>query len=253
MTQYTLMTTLTRHCVRNGEVTFSAIDLALASPQMSTLFTSEVHSDRYFNDHYPIHLLLETPSGQTNFYNLPRWSFKNRWQAFQEHIDELNKYNDNANNTIYESANKHIRQTQTNIDSNKHVVWWNEDCRRAVAIRRRSLRNFQKCVCTRHEIKATEAQKRAKEIIKQAIQESWQSYANTFNRLILLSKIKTMIKRFKLKRNETFIIPHLVINGDHFSTPMKVAKPFATHYANVSSHTQYTTQLYNTHHTTTTM
>ena len=246
-------TTPTRHCVRNNEVTFSVIDLTLASPQMSTLFTSEVQSDRHFSDHYPIHLLLEAPSGQTNFFNLPRWSFKNTdWQAFQDHIDEHNEHNDTVNidireflNTIYESASIHVKQTQTNT-SHKHVVWWNEDCRRAVAIRRRSLRNFQKCICTRHEIEAREAQKRAKEIIKQAKQASWQSYASTFNRFTPLSKIWTMIKRFKLKRNETYRIPHLIINENNFSTPIEVATAFANHFANVSSHTQYSTQLQDT-------
>ena len=99
---------------------------------------------------------------------------------------------------MYESASIHVRQTQTNINY-KHVVWWNEDCRRAVAIRRRSLRNFQKCICTRHKIEAREAQKRAKEIIKQAKQASWQSYASTFNRFNPLSKLWTMIKRFKFR------------------------------------------------------
>ena len=67
--------TPTYQCYRAGQASSSVIDLSLASPQIATSFTSEVQHDRYFSDHYPIHLILEIPSGQTNFNFLPRWNF----------------------------------------------------------------------------------------------------------------------------------------------------------------------------------
>ena len=62
---------------RGGQVTYSAIDLALATPRIAPLLTFNVQSDPHFSDHYPIHIELQVPSGQTNFNFLPRWNLRN--------------------------------------------------------------------------------------------------------------------------------------------------------------------------------
>ena len=244
-------TTPTHHCVRNGEVSFSVIDLTLASPNLADLLTSDVQSDRYFSDHYPIHIKLETPSGQTNFHNLPKWNFKKAdWLAFQEHI-ELN-YNVDTEpdirhllDTIYNAAKEHIPLvTNSNVNNNNHVIWWNADCHKAAAIRRRALRKFQNnCYNATYEKEARDTQKDMNETINNAKREAWEKYSNNFNRFTSLSKIWSMIKHFKIKRNIDFKIPHLIVGSQHYSTPFEVATKFAAHYASISATDQYSPQL----------
>ena len=68
--------TPTHTTMRNGEATHSVIDLALTTPNIAPLFTQHVGDDPFFSDHFPIHYQFNVPSGQTNFYSLPRWNFK---------------------------------------------------------------------------------------------------------------------------------------------------------------------------------
>ena len=58
--------TPTFHCTRQGRTSFSVLDLAFASPQIAPIFTPHVQVDKYFSDHYPIHLTIGIPSEQFN-------------------------------------------------------------------------------------------------------------------------------------------------------------------------------------------
>lgn len=243
-------TTPTHHSMRQGQISYSVIDLALASPQIATLFTSHVQSDPLFSDHYPIHLNLEVPSGQTNFNFFPRWNLRKAdWISFQNHIDE-HSYNCNPDlptflNIILASAHEYIPHTRPPQGRN-HSPWWNNECQRAVALRRRALRQFKRCICADHEAAAREARSQSRQIILKAKKDGWENFSNKFNRFTPLSKIWTMIKCFTNKRSPTFKIPHLIINNQHYSTPLEVATQFAIHYSRISSHNQYTEHLHTT-------
>ena len=244
-------TTPTHHCVRRNQVCFSVIDLSLASPQIATIFTSQVQSDPLFSDHYPIHLNLEVSSESSNLTFIPRWNFKHaNWTAFQQYIDDKHPINSEPNieaflNNMLESAHQNIPQTRPRTNKN-HAPWWNSECRRAVAIRRRALRAFQRCICAEHEKAAREARAHAYEIILKAKRDSWEKFSNTFNRFTPLSKIWKILRCFSNKRSPIYKIPHLVINNQHHSTPLDVATQFAAHYAQVSSNINYTEQTQNT-------
>ena len=248
-------TTPTYQCYRAGQASSSVIDLSLASPQIATLFTSQVQNDRYFSDHYPIHLILEIPSGQTNFNFLPRWNFKRAdWISFQEYIDIKHPLQSEPNlseflNTILASAHANIPHTCP-PQGRKHAPWWNNDCQKAVALRRRALRAFQRCICENHEKAAREACDQAKSTILNAKKESWEDFWSTFNRFTPLSKIWSTLKCFSNKRPPAYKIPHLHIHNQHYSTPLEVATQFAAHYARISSHSSYTTDTHNTLNTT---
>jgi ribonuclease HI len=119
-----------------------------------------------------------------------------------------------------------------------------------VALRRRALRAFDRCICARHAKAAREARHEAHLIILKAKKDSWEKFSNTFNRFTPLSKIWSLIKCFTNKRNSSYKILHLIIKNQHFSTPTDVATQFAAHYHRVSAHDQYTEQLHTTLNTT---
>ena len=75
--------------IHQGEEIHSVIDLAITTPDIAPLFTQHVVDDSLFSDHFPIHYQHNVPSGQPNFYSIPRWNFKKAdWAQFQNHISE---------------------------------------------------------------------------------------------------------------------------------------------------------------------
>ena len=246
-----------RH-IHNSEVTHSVIDLAITDTNTATLFTQHVGADTFFSDHYPIHYTLNVPSGQTNFNFLPRWNFKKAdWASFQKHIDEslidppadINSFL----NVILAAAHQYIPHTGP-PKPNKNAPFWNEKCQRAVAIRKRALRIFERCICDAHAQAARQARDEADEIIKTEKIKSWQTFSSNFNRFTPLSKIWSLIKCFSNRSAPTYKIPHLNINNTHYLIPSDVATQFALHYADISSSQQYTPELTNTlDHTLTTL
>ena len=236
--------TPTHITTQNGEVTHSVIDLAITDPRTATLYTQQVADDPLFSDHYPIHYNLEVPSGQTNFNFLPRWNFKKAdWTAYQNHINfsldipppDINSFL----NIILAAAHQTIPHTHPPRE-NRNAPWWNTECQRAVALRRRALKKFKRCICRVHDEEARTASSEASEIIQKAKIEGWQSFSNGFNRFTSLSKIWTMIKCFSNKRTPLYKIPHLQINDHDYLLPNEVASQFAQHYAHISSAQQYT-------------
>ena len=151
----------------NGEITHSVIDLAITNPHIATHFTQYVADDTLFSDHYPIHYQLEVLSGQANFNFLPRWNFRRAdWTSFQKHIDESLSRNPPPDincflNTILASAHENIPHTHP-PSGNRNTPWWNSECQRAVALRRRAMRAFRRCICRAHDEQARRARSEAR-------------------------------------------------------------------------------------------
>ena len=233
-----LTPTHTHH--HGGRVTHSAIDLALTSPNIAQLFTFNVATDPLFSDHHPIHLELQVPSGQTNFLHLPRWNLRKAdWSSFQQHIDEAHTVGTPPDintflNTVLAAAHQHIPHTSGH--SGRHASpWWNTECQRAVAVRKRALRQFQRCICAAHESEVRRTRKLANQIITKAKQESWQTFASTFNRFTSLSKIWSLLKKFNNKRTPMYKIPHLKVGNATYLFPTEVVAHFAKHFSEISS------------------
>jgi ribonuclease HI/exonuclease III len=237
---------------RGGQLSYSAIDLALSSANIAPLFKFNVQSDPLFSDHYPIHIELEFPSGQTNFNFLPRWNIRKAdWTSFQNHIDAKHPPNSQPNiesflNAILASAHENIPHTRQS-QGRKTSPWWNTECQRAVALRKRALRQFQRCICEAHDIEVRRTRTEAHDIITKAKKESWQNFSSEFNRFTPLSKIWSLLKTFCNKRS-TYKIPHLNINNNMHLLPERVVAEFAKHYTDISSTHQYTPLLTNRIH-----
>ena len=239
--------TPTHRYTRNGNITYSVIDLAFADTDTATSFTPHVGDDPLFSDHYPIHYNLAVPSGQTNFKFLPRWNFKKAdWASFQKHIDEtITTPPEDINsflNVILAAAHQYVPHTGPPKE-NRKSPWWNEKCNRAVAIRKRALRKFEKYPNDVNEELARRTHYEANNVILEEKTKSWKEFSGSFNRFTPLSKIWSLIKCFSHKRNKSYKIPHLRVNDNHYLLPSEVAAQFAKHYAEISSAQQYSTDV----------
>ena len=233
---------------RRARPSYSAIDLSLASPSLAPLFDFKVESDPLFSDHFPIRLELGVPSGQTDFSFLPRWNLKKAdWASFAKHIDE--NYPSDAEpdittflNAVLASAHQNIPHTAPR-SGRRATPWWNADCEKAVAIRKRAFKQFQRCICEPHENEVRRTRALAIKIINEAKLKSWQSFADQFNRFTPLSKIWTMLRSFSMKRPPLYKIPHLKEGTRNYSMPVEVATKFARHFASISSAEQFPPRL----------
>ena len=221
----------------------SAVDLSLVSPRLSTKFSWQVQCDTYFSDHYPIHIKFETDPGANDFF-LPKWNLsRGAWVPFGEDLDTTHPPASSPNitdflNTMLVSAQKHIPLTRRPPGC-KRAPWWNNDCARAVAMRRRTEKKFRRNLTNENEIAAREAKINCANVILNAKKASWESFSNQFNRFTSTSKIWKLVKLFSNGKNVAWNFPQLSINDIDYSLPADVVQQFAQHYANISSANQY--------------
>ena len=102
--------------------------------------------------------------------------------------------------TILNVAKQTIPLTRPPVPG-KNAPWWDNNCQRAVALRRRAMRAFICCICDAHEEEARKARFDAQQIILQAKKLSWQTFSNTFNRFTPLSKMWCIITCFNKNGN----------------------------------------------------
>ena len=75
---------------------------------------------------------------------------------------------------INTAASETIKSVTITQDPNQpvNVPWWNSKCQRAKALRRKALRNFQRCICAHHANLYSQARKECKETLRQEKQEA---------------------------------------------------------------------------------
>ena len=239
--------TPTFHTTRHNTTSHSVLDLALSSPVLGPILTCKVQKDKYFSDHYPLHIEIGVPSEQYDTF-VPRWNFnKADWESFRIYIDD--RYNeqpdDNINNfmsVMLESAYNNIPFT-SKPRPNKHAPWWSANCNKAIAKRRKALMQFRSTFSKTDSEHYAKVRDETHESLNNARKEGWEQFANNFNRFTPLSYIWKMVRCFKLKRNSNYKIPYLIVNEERFEKPNEVATQFATHYTHISSNDNFSPQL----------
>ena len=126
-----------------------------------------------------------------------------------------------------------------------NAPWWSWRCQRAKAVRRRALRAFQKCICTRHAELYSEARKECSETLRREKQAAWQEFATTCNRFTPLGEVWGQVRSFSSRRNTVDAFPQLIVNNAPISERCAVTNAFAQHFADASSSTIYSPCVHN--------
>lgn len=193
----------------------SAVDLSVCTPTLASMFSWSVDCDPNGSDHFPIWLRLNAalPGSRP-----ARWNHRRaRWAEFtaQSLLDICPTPGDNVtsligsvNSTIIAAASDTIPRTSSAPHKNP-VPWWTEQCRLAVARKKRALRRFQRSPTTPNLISFKQARAAARRTVREAQRTNWQSYITSINRFTPLTRVWNRVKR---------------ISGRGCSTPIPVLK-----------------------------
>lgn len=135
--------------ISNG--TYSNIDLAFCSPNISHLLNWNPHDDLHFSDHFPINISLCTHIQKPTHEKCPKWILNRaNWSYFNDEVlpidftsDDLDTIVEFFTNSIIQAATKSIPKSSTKI-SKKTVPWWCEELKTAIQERKRALKKFKK-------------------------------------------------------------------------------------------------------------
>ena len=169
----------------------SAIDLSLATPDVSLDAHWETGEDHLQSDHLPIHLVLgnvEPELAETD--QTPKYLCdKANWELFQSLLNaecrehdptspDANVYLENIRSMILRSADKAIPKRTPGARGIHGLSseWWNADCHEATAAKRRALRTFKKDMSEANRKAVEEATRHCQNIADNARQEHWERF-----------------------------------------------------------------------------
>ena len=160
---------------------YSTTDLTLCDPESYMDYWWKVHHDLCGSDHFAI--LIEIlqplheeilPHWKLNKANLEVFETLNKQKLFQDtnSTDQTNYSTD----TLISIANICIAKLST---SNKHKTpWFNDDCRKAIRLRKAALRKFNKQPTSTNLNDFNLLRAKTRKLIKEAKKKSWQNYVN---------------------------------------------------------------------------
>ena len=183
--------------------TYSAIHLTLCDPVSYMDYRWKVHNDLCGCDHFLILLEIlqpfhdeRLPHWKLNKANLEVFETLCQQKLFQDHntTDQTKYFTD----TLISIANECITKIST---SNKHKTpWFNEDCRKAIHLRKAALRKFNKQPTTTNLNDFKLLRAKTRKLIKEAKKKSWQNYVN--QKKISRKPQSTTLKHLTKKQTE---------------------------------------------------
>ncbi len=170
--------------------TYSTIDLTIGSGRFCHI--NEIKSGPGIgSDHFPIiHSYNVSPSTET-LYGRNKWNFKNvDWAKYKMAVSELVIDNENSrfpeNVTTFTeniiSAGKMVASFGPSKKSFKHNrAFWDQECSRTVANRRKAQRKFAKFPNVENKISYSKHTAISKRLIKKKKKESWQNFTKSLS------------------------------------------------------------------------
>ena len=224
----------------------SAIDLSICDPILFQNFSWSVLDDLHGSDHHPITLTSIKPP-KNSFPQ--KWNFKKAdWTSFaadckkQLNLQSANQNYNSFFNILTEICLKHIPKTSPKPRKNKS--WFTEECRQAIARKKRAYRLFVKTKSEQSlkEYKICRAQ--ARRILRQSKRETFKKYISKINNRTPMSKVWQMIK--KLRGSTGSPIQHVFNNDGSISeTDHSISNTLAETISKNSSSENYTKNFQN--------
>ena len=224
----------------NQRGTDRAIDLTCCTSSVQHLFDWGISSDPGPSDHYQIKLTLSPSSIHHVKTFTPGWNLKRAdWSKFEVMVSRTLGDSDHPDISVILRAISSA--AQASVPKSKQprkkasAPWWTPACSRAIAQRKRALKQYKRCVCEAHRLAYNQAVANCKNVFKTERTNSWQSFASKFNRFTPTANIWKLLKAFHLKRPPPGPFPSLKVNGQEITDPEHVMQEFAQHYASVSA------------------
>lgn len=194
--------------------TYSAIDISIASPILTTVFDWRIHFDLCSSDHFPIVLaqlqrnLIET--------RRPKWKIKNaNWQLFSTLANiEKPSATKQIDQIVSEMAIKIIDAATETIPKTAHtpkrapVPWWSEEVSRCIQNRKKALARFNRAPSQENlsAFRLTRAQ--ARRTIREAKKQSWIDFVSSLNEKTPWSNMELHPQNFRKKQRQADTYNH---------------------------------------------
>lgn len=188
------------------------------------------------SDHFPIIVALSCSPDTQEIRSRKRYITKDvDWDSWRQGLPDI-EWDDNISieqanalitTKIKLSTNK-IKQTSGKYNPKYNKSWWNKDCSRLVALRRKAKNKFRKQPTEENIKLLRQAEKNAKEHIKTSKTLSWQNKASTLNSQTPLSSIWGQIK--KIRNTFKPAVTTLDHQGDLYSDPINKTELFANFF-----------------------
>ena len=205
----------------------SALDLSLASPQLSPLFTWRADEDAMGSDHFPV--WIEFRERMSLGRRPPRWNLsKADWSQFQSRLEEAFQGTSAESLSVATFTSRLIEVAQDCIPRTSGaqqrvpVPWWSDSCLKAKRARKRALRTFDRNSTTANMIAYKKAKAAARRTFNEAKKSSWRAYVSQLTRFTPIAEVWSRIKRIS-GRSCSVPLPVLRVLGRDVMRPADVA------------------------------
>jgi len=230
--------------------TLTSIDLSILSPSIFQDFNWEVLPDPMGSDHHPI-ILKSTDTSPAP--TADRWAFRKAdWTKFQnlcnttfdrqailQSPDPIQEFTNSLINAAHQSI-----PTSNGTNKNPPKPWFNADCKRAIAIRRRAYRRVHSNPSSSNITNYRLAKAQARNVTRENKRKSWAEYVTKLNSRTPSRKVWKMIRKISGKKAP---LPrsHLQQGNNLITDDQKIANTLAQNFASNSSSAHYTPEFQN--------
>jgi ribonuclease HI len=229
--------------------TEQAIDLTIASTDITTELEWFTANETFGSDHIPI--IVRQATGKTAETKRTRWLLNTAdWEKYRQEIAETLRENSEQINietitsTILTAAENNIKRTKEKTTPRK-LKWMNPDLRELIRKRRKA----EKVMRTRFSIPAKIEYKRlrakVKYELKKARRKAWEEFASTITPQTPSSEIWNKMAKISGKAKSTSINRIRRQNGDVIENSKEIANEMVKHFAAVSSDQNYNREFIN--------
>jgi ribonuclease HI/exonuclease III len=227
----------------------TAIDITLATNDLTTDFNWKTCDDSLFSDHLPILIDFKNndKSDSPDINQSPKYKYKfANWDVFQALLkadccninpvdDNLNIYLQNLRTMILNAADIAIPKysPKTHGKCRPTAEWWTHNCDDAISNKRKAMRNYQKIQSEENRKILFEKEKICKETLEHAKSKHWEDFClsevqSPADLSLLWKKIKS------LQNNYHQPVKPLEINGHRTTSAFEKASVLAESFAKVS-------------------
>ena len=216
--------------------TKSAIDLCFCSSMLLPEISVQT-GPCLGSDHLPVLVDLNIAPVTQKVKLRKRYLTKNvNWEAWRSGLPKLEWSNNLSMNNAIELFMENVKSSSHTIKESSGMYnpkyskdWWNEECAKLVALRRRAKNRFSRYP-TEHNLRILrEAENKAKDKIKESKDNSWKTYATSINFSTNTTEVWNKIKRLQNKYKPP---TNVVINNNNqlITDPLMKAEIFANHF-----------------------
>ena len=180
----------------------STLDLTFCSNNLIQVTETFSKGDRG-SDHYPVLTKVKlAPDTKIREKRI-------KWKIIQENIkhwtskltptrtisDNINELEEQFRKSLTEAADTTFKKTSGKIKTKYFKPWWNKECSKAVAERRRAKKRAERRPTIANTIELRKSTAKAKRIIKKTKRETWRNFCNTLTAETPTKKVWDLVKK----------------------------------------------------------